>query len=61
MSAAIIYITCFNCRLRRNGKEKNNFVDRRESNHIKRKIDVPLELEMDDDDGDDEIPGRLSS
>jgi hypothetical protein len=42
-------------------KKKNNFVDRRESNHIKRKIDVPLELEMDDDDGDDEIPGRLSS
>ncbi len=57
-----IRITCFNCILGR--KEKNNnFVDKEKSDHIKREIDVPLELVMDDDDDkvEDRKPGRLSS
>jgi hypothetical protein len=35
------------------GKE-NDFVGKEKSNHIKRKIDVPLELEMDNE-------GRMNS
>ncbi len=52
MSAALNNITCFNCIL---GREKRKLIFRKKkSNHIKRKIDVPLEQETDDDDGDDD-------
>jgi hypothetical protein len=51
MSAAIINITCFNCILGRKEKEIN--FRKKNSNHIKRKIDVPLEQEMDSNDDND--------
>jgi hypothetical protein len=51
MSAAIINITCFNCILGR--KERKLIFRKKKSNHIKRKIDVPLEQEMDSNDDDD--------
>ena len=57
MSAVGINITCFNCILRRKEKEIN--FRKKKSNHIKRKIDVPLEQEMDShDDDDDSKPGE---
>ncbi len=60
MSAALSNITCFNCILRRKEKEIN--FRKKKSNHIKRKIDVPLEQEMDShDDDDDGKPDRLRS
>ncbi len=52
MSAALNNITCFNCILRR--KKWKLIFRKKKSNHIKRKIDVPLEQEMDDDDGNDD-------
>jgi hypothetical protein len=61
MSAALINIICFNCILGRKEKEIN--FRKKKSNHIKRKIDVPLEQEMDsnEDDDDDGKPDRLRS
>ncbi len=48
-------ITYFNCIL---GRKKRKLICRKKkSNHIKRKIDVPLEQETDDDDGDDDDDG----
>jgi hypothetical protein len=35
-------------------RKENDFVGKEKSNHIKRKIDVPLELEMDNE-------GRMNS
>ncbi len=51
MSAAINNISCFNCILGRKEKEIN--FRKKKSNHIKRKIDVPLGQEMDSDNDDD--------
>jgi hypothetical protein len=60
MSATLINITSFNCILRRKEKEIN--FRKKNSNHIKRKIDVPLEQEMDShNDDDDGRPDRLRS
>jgi hypothetical protein len=49
LSAAVINITCFICVFRR--KEKKLIFRMKKSNHIKRKIDVPLEQGMDNGDG----------
>ncbi len=51
ISAAIINITCFNCILGR--KEKEITSRKKNSNHVKRKIDVPLGQEMDSNNDDD--------
>jgi hypothetical protein len=51
MSAAIINITCSTAYLEE--KKRKLIFRKKKSNHIKRKIDVPLEQKMDSNGDDD--------